>query len=73
MQIDRKDQADSSGPSDEELLRQVCSEKHLPFELLIRLRDLEQRYSEMGRRHGIAAEMRDLVRQGLNDILEHRP
>ena len=73
MQVTQGDLGDSGGQSDEELLRQVCREKHLPFELLIRLRDLEQRYSEMGRRHGIAAEMRDLVRQGLNDILEHRP
>lgn len=58
--------------SDEELLRQVCQEKRVPLELVVRLRGLEERYSGMGRRHGIAAEMRELVRQTLDDILEGR-
>lgn len=58
--------------SDEELLSQVCEEKQVPLELVLRLRSLEERYSGMGRRHGIAAEMRELVRQTLDDILEGR-
>lgn len=66
--------SDSQSPmiSDEELLRQVCQEKRVPYELVVGLRGLEERYSGMGRRHGIAAEMRELVRQTLDDILEGR-
>jgi hypothetical protein len=63
---------DSYAPalSDEDLLALVCREKRVPVELIVQLRGLEERYSGMGRRHGIAAEMRELVRHTLDDILE---
>jgi hypothetical protein len=59
--------------ADEDLLRQVCREKRVPHELIAQLRRLEERYSGMGRRHGIAAEMRELVRRAFDDIVEGRP
>lgn len=58
--------------SEEELLSQVCRDKRVPLELIVRLRALEERYSGMGRRHGIAVEMRELIRQTLDDIVEGR-
>lgn len=58
--------------SEEDLLRQVCREKRVPLELIVSLRGLEERYSGMGRRHGIAAEMRELIRHTLDDIVEGR-
>lgn len=45
------------------LLEEVCKEYGIPFEMLRRLRDLEEEYGSLRRRHGLPELMRETVKQ----------
>lgn len=57
------DEMGQSLSSEDELLKQVCAEHAVPFELMRSLRDVEEKFGHLRRRHGLPEEMRDLVRQ----------
>lgn len=48
--------------SEDQLLRQVCEERSVPFEMMRRLRDIEEEYGHLRRRHGLPEDMREVVR-----------
>jgi DNA sulfur modification protein DndC len=48
---------------EEALLREVCERHGISFEMMRRLRDLEEEFGHLKRRHGLPEEMRDVVRQ----------
>ena len=54
-------QYDHLGKEDQ-LLLEVCQEHDLPFELMRRLREIEEQYGHLRRRHGLPEEMREAVR-----------
>ena len=56
-----KDQAEV----EDELLRGVCEEQNVPYDLLLKLRDAEERFRHLKRRHGLPHEMRELVREAV--------
>jgi len=47
---------------EEQLLEDVCKEYNIPFEMMRRLRDLEEEYGSLRRRHGLPDLMRETVR-----------
>ncbi len=47
------------------LLREVCEQLGVSFEMMRRLRDIEEEYGHLKRRHGLPEEMREVVRQEL--------
>ncbi len=50
---------------EEALLRKVCEQHEVSFEMMRRLRDLEEEFGHLKRRHGLPEEMRETVRQAL--------
>jgi DNA sulfur modification protein DndC len=50
---------------EEVLLREVCEQRGISFEMMRRLRDLEEEFGHLKRRHGLPEEMREVVRQAL--------
>lgn len=44
------------------LLCEVCEQQDVPFEMMRRLRDVEEEYGHLKRRHGLPEEMREVVR-----------
>ncbi len=50
---------------EETLLRGVCEEHGVSFEMMRRLRDIEEEFGHLKRRHGLPEEMREAVRQEL--------
>ncbi len=48
---------------EEKLLEDVCREHGIPFEMMRRLRDLEEEYGSLRRRHGLPDLMREAVKQ----------
>jgi hypothetical protein len=48
---------------EEKLLEEVCKEHSIPFEMMRRLRDLEEEYGSLRRRHGLPDLMREAVKQ----------
>jgi len=48
---------------EDQLLREVCEHQGVPFEMMRRLRDIEEEYGHLRRRHGLPEEMREAVRQ----------
>jgi DNA sulfur modification protein DndC len=50
---------------EEALLRKVCEQHDVSFEMMRRLRDLEEEFGHLKRRHGLPEEMRETVRQAL--------
>ncbi|MBA7669814.1 hypothetical protein ES703_77948 [subsurface metagenome] len=50
---------------EEALLREVCEKHGVSFEMMRRLRDLEEEFGHLKRRHGLPEEMREIVRQQL--------
>lgn len=58
------DHQDDYNYLDEEnrLLREVCEQQDVPFEMMRSLRDVEEEYGHLKRRHGLPEEMRDVVR-----------
>jgi DNA sulfur modification protein DndC len=48
--------------SEDALLREVCEEQGVPFEMMRRLRDLEDQYNHLKRRAGLPDDMREVVR-----------
>lgn len=51
---------------EDELLRKVCDKHGVPFEMMRRLRDLEEEFAHLKRRHGLGEDMRDTVRQAVS-------
>lgn len=51
---------------EEALLREVCERYGISFEMMRRLRDLEEEFGHLKRRHGLPEEMREVVRQALS-------
>ncbi|MBI5756308.1 MAG: hypothetical protein HZA12_05220 [Nitrospirae bacterium] len=49
------------------LLKQVCSEHGIPFDMMLRLRNLEEKYGALKRRHGLPEQMRDTVKQHVKE------
>jgi DNA sulfur modification protein DndC len=47
---------------EDKLLDQVCKESGLQLEMLLKLRDIEEAFGTLRRRHGLPEEMRDAVR-----------
>jgi len=47
---------------EEQLLEEVCKEYDIPFEMMRRLRDLEEEYGSLRRRHGLPELMRETVK-----------
>lgn len=50
---------------EDDLLRHVCEEHGVSFELMRRLRDLEEEYGHLKRRQGLPDDMREAVRQAV--------
>ncbi len=50
------------------LLEQVCRESDIPFEMMRRLRDLEEEYGALKRRHGLPEQMRETVKQHIPEV-----
>jgi len=50
---------------EETLLREVCEQRGISFEMMRRLRDLEEEFGHLKRRHGLPEGMREVVRQAL--------
>lgn len=50
---------------EEQLLEDVCKEYEIPFEMMRRLRDLEEEYGSLRRRHGLPELMRETVKQAV--------
>ena len=48
---------------EDQLLRELCEQQGVPFEMMRRLRDIEEEFGHLKRRHGLPEEMRDAVRQ----------
>jgi len=48
--------------TEDQLLLDVCREHDLPFELMSRLREIEEKYGHLRRRHGLPDDMREAVR-----------
>ena len=57
---------------EETLLREVCEKHAVSFEMMRRLRDLEEEFGHLRRRHGLPEEMREVIRQELAQALEDR-
>lgn len=51
---------------EDELLRRACEQHNIPFEMLRRLREIEEEYGTLKRRHGLPEQMRDAIRQHLD-------
>ena len=49
------------------LLQQACETQNVSFELMRRLRDIEEEYGHLKRRHGLPEEMRDAVRRAVTE------
>ena len=56
---------------EEALLQQVCEGQGVSFELMRRLRDIEEEYGHLKRRHGLPEEMREAVRRAVAEGQEH--
>jgi len=54
---------DSMLSQEEKLLEEVCRDADLPIELVRKLRDIEEEFSALKRRHGLPEQMREVVRQ----------
>lgn len=50
---------------EEQLLEEVCKEYDISFEMMRRLRDLEEEYGSLRRRHGLPELMRETVKQNI--------
>jgi len=50
---------------EEALLSSVCQRHGVSFEMMRRLRELEEEFGHLRRRHGLPEEMRDVIRQAL--------
>jgi DNA sulfur modification protein DndC len=48
--------------AEDQLLREVCEQLQVPFEMMRRLRDIEEEYGHLKRRHGLPEEMREVIR-----------
>jgi DNA sulfur modification protein DndC len=48
---------------EDQLLRELCEQQGVLFEMMRRLRDIEEEYGHLKRRQGLPEEMRDIVRQ----------
>ena len=51
--------------TEDRLLLEVCRQHRVPFEMMRRLRDTEDKFGHLKRRHGLPEEMRDIVRQSV--------
>lgn len=51
--------------SEDQLLREVCEELDVSFEMMRDLRETEEKFSHLKRRHGLPEEMREIVRQAV--------
>lgn len=58
---------------EEDILRQVCNAHEVPFELLRKLRDVEDEFSHLRRRHGLPDKMREIVREYADARIEVEP
>lgn len=56
--------------SEDQLLRETCEEQGVPFELIRRLRDVEEQYGHLRRRFGLPGDMRDAIMQAAADLQE---
>jgi DNA sulfur modification protein DndC len=54
--------SDETLSAEDQLLQQVCQEHKVPFEMMRTLRDIEDRFGHLKRRHGLPEEMRDVIR-----------
>jgi DNA sulfur modification protein DndC len=61
--LNKKKHENSHLSKEETLLRDVCEKHGISFEMMRRLRDLEEEFGHLKRRHGLPEEMRDVVRQ----------
>lgn len=50
---------------EDKLLEDVCREFNVPCEMMLRLRDLEEEYGSLRRRHGLPELMRETVKQNI--------
>ena len=52
---------------EEQLLEDICMEHNIPFEMMRRLRDLEEEYGSLRRRHGLPDLMREAVKSSIRE------
>jgi DNA sulfur modification protein DndC len=48
--------------AEDRLLKQVCLEQNVPFEMMRALRECEEEYAHLRRRHGLPEKMREVIR-----------
>jgi DNA sulfur modification protein DndC len=49
--------------TEDRLLREICIQQGVEFEMMLKLRDVEEEYGHLKRRHGLPDEMREIVSQ----------
>lgn len=64
------DEQGGLGASELEILREICAEEDLHFELVRELLDTERRYRTMARRRGLFDELETALRRGFYDDAE---
>lgn len=63
----RTNGVDNHLSKEDALLQQACETQNVSFELMRRLRDIEEEYGHLKRRHGLPEDMRDAVRRAVTD------
>ena len=54
--------ADEHLDKEDLILKEVCEDSQIPFEMMRRLRDVEEKFGHLRRRHGLPEEMRETVK-----------
>lgn len=65
VMLQETNEESNSQSKEDALLRDVCKKHNISFEMMRRLRDIEEEYGHLKRRHGLPEEMREVVRQAL--------
>ena len=52
---------------EDRLFRKVCESHDIPFEMMRRLRDVEEEYGHLRRRHGLPEQMREIIQQFISE------
>lgn len=52
---------------EDSLFQNVCKRHEIPFEMMRRLRDIEEEYGHLRRRHGLPEQMREIIQQFISE------
>ena len=60
-------ESDETLSAEDQLLQQVCQEHSVPFEMMRTLRECEDEFGHLKRRHGLPEKMRDVIRNTVKE------